>query len=491
MDQTARNRSVYLYGPKSFLALILISFGFVALPLIFALVYSAFNVEQVAEKSQSTVYHAVKATQDTRILVEQLTEMERAARQYHVLGDDGLLRSYEDKHRDFLAILDTLRSTLHDTLILRQLQDLGAHEAAQHHIIAAQPFNSPDVETAIAQFAPMADQAHSILADSGKSIDREVDGMREASDRTVEALLWLSFAMIPIALIFSGVFTVLLNRPIKQIDQAIRRLGTGELAAPVAVTGPRNLEYLGQRLEWLRERLQDVEDQKIKFIRHVSHELKTPLTALREGTELLADEVVGGLAAEQREIVQILRQNGIRLQILIEDLLNFNTAATQSRLNTINPVHLDTVIRRVVEDHKLTIAAKNIGLDARLAPCVVEGDMEKLRVIVDNLLSNAIKYSPSGGTITLMLREEHAKAVLDVYDSGPGIQPEEGSKIFETFYQGTAPTEGHIKGSGLGLSIAREHVLAHQGVIEALFDSIGAHLQVILPQKQMNHVNAA
>jgi two-component system sensor histidine kinase GlrK len=491
MDPTARNRSVYLYGPKSFLALILIGFGFVALPLIFALVYSALHVERLADKSQSTVYRAVKATQNTRMLLEQLTAMERAARQYHVLGDEALRRSYEEKHRDFLAILGTLRDTLHDPLIVTQLQALGAREDAQHQTIAAQPYNSPAAEAAIADFASMADQARGILTDSGEFIDREVDGMREASNRTVEALLWLSFAVIPIALIFSGVFTVLLNRPIKQIDHAIRRLGTGEFGAPVAVTGPRNLEYLGQRLEWLRERLQDVEEQKIKFIRHVSHELKTPLTALREGTELLADEVVGNLKEEQREIVQILRQNGIRLQILIEDLLNFNTAATQSRLNTVNPVHLDHVIRRVAEDHKLTIAAKNIRLDTRLAPCVVEGDTEKLRVIVDNLLSNAIKYSPTGGTISITLREEQAKAVLDVYDSGPGIAPEEGTKIFETFYQGAAPAEGHIKGSGLGLSIAREHVLAHQGAIKALFDSIGAHLQVVLPQKQMINVNAA
>jgi two-component system sensor histidine kinase GlrK len=114
-----------------------------------------------------------------------------------------------------------------------------------------------------------------------------------------------------------------------------------------------------------------------------------------------------------------------------------------------------------------------------------------LRVIVDNLLSNAIKYSPSGGKISITLRENQSQTILDVYDSGPGIQPDEGNKIFETFYQGTPPAEGHIKGSGLGLSIAREHVLAHQGLIKPLFDSLGAHLQVILPQKQAIHVNTA
>ena len=201
--------------------------------------------------------------------------------------------------------------------------------------------------------------------------------------------------------------------------------------------------------------------------------------------------MVGELREEQREIVQILRQNGIRLQTLIEDLLNFNTAVSQPILNMVHPVRLDKVIHRVIDDHKLTIVAKNIHLDIKLTSCVVEGDDEKLRVIIDNLLSNAIKYSPSGGKIDITLQEEQSQAILDVYDSGPGIPQDEGSKIFETFYQGSPPGEGHIKGSGLGLSIAREHVLAHHGMIKPLFDSIGAHLQVILPQKQFAHVNTA
>jgi len=493
MAGTLRNppKSVYIYGPKSFLTLILIGFGFVALPLISAMIYSAYQVERLADKSQTTVYRAVKATQNTRILLEQLTSMERAARQYHVLSDRTILQSYEEKHQTFQHTLGILLESLHDPLITSQLRSLSVREMAQFDTINATSPRSTKADSAIAEFATLADLAQTILADSNKVIDREVDAMRQSSERTLTMLLWLSFAMIPTAIIFSGMFTVLLNRPIKQIDHAIRLLGDGKFSSPVSVTGPHNLEYLGQSLDWLRGRLLDVENQKIKFIRHVSHELKTPLTALREGTELLADEVVGGLKEEQREVVQILRQNGIRLQSLIEDLLNFNSAASQPVLHMVNRVRLDKVIHRVVDDHKLTIVAKNIHIDTKLTPCIVEGDDEKLRVIVDNLLSNAIKYSPQGGKITIKLRETQSQAILDVFDFGPGIHPDEGSKIFDTFYQGGPPAEGHIKGSGLGLSIAREHVLAHHGAIKPLFDSIGAHLQVVLPQKQVSHAVTA
>lgn len=86
--------------------------------------------------------------------------------------------------------------------------------------------------------------------------------MHQATERTLKAFLWLAFSLGPAAVIFAGVFVVLLNRPIKQIDQAIRQLGGGQFSAPVTVTGPRDMEYLGQRLEWLRQQLADLENKK-------------------------------------------------------------------------------------------------------------------------------------------------------------------------------------------------------------------------------------
>ena len=90
------------------------------------------------------------------------------------------------------------------------------------------------------------------------------------------------------------------------------------------MNGPQDLRYLGQRLEWLRSRLSDLEEQQNRFLRHVSHELKTPLTAVREGAELLRDNVGGKLSPEQREIVRIVRENTLSLQKLIEDLLKYH-----------------------------------------------------------------------------------------------------------------------------------------------------------------------
>jgi len=240
---------------------------------------------------------------------------------------------------------------------------------------------------------------------------------------------------------------------------------------------------MGQRLEWLRSRLHELEEQQNRFLRHVSHELKTPLTAVREGAELLRDRVGGELSAEQQEIVRIVRENTLSLQKLIEDLLNYHQTRSMEP-QTLGPVALEDVIRRVAREHKLAAFARMITFEAKLTSAIVIGDGNKIRAIVDNLLSNAIKYSPRAGEISLELRIENDFAVLDVIDEGPGIDPGDRPRIFDSFYQGKNAPEGRIKGSGLGLAIAREYALAHGGRIEVLDRSDGgrgAHFQLRLP----------
>jgi two-component system, NtrC family, sensor histidine kinase GlrK len=117
---------------------------------------------------------------------------------------------------------------------------------------------------------------------------------------------------------------------------------------------------------------------------------------------------------------------------------------------------------------------------------LVWGDDAKLRAVIDNLMSNALKYSPDGGKIRIILQRHNGCAVLDVMDSGPGIALTERDRVFEAFYQGQQRQGGHIEGSGLGLSIAREYLMAHQGTIELIDDvSQGAHFRVTLPVQEL------
>jgi two-component system sensor histidine kinase GlrK len=307
--------------------------------------------------------------------------------------------------------------------------------------------------------------------------------MRRTAERA-QRILWLQLAAtIPLGVLLAVGVTLLIARPIRQLDQAIRRLGAGEFDGDIRVGGPADLKYLGGRLEWLRERLIELEQQKRLFLRHVSHELKTPLTALREGSELLADETAGPLSAGQREIVGILRQNSVRLQQLIEDLLNYHRAQESVGRLELAALRFERIVEQVLEDHRLAARARGIRVELHLERVVLHADKEKLRAVVANLVSNAIKYSPDGGIISLALHSEGDEVVLDVEDAGPGIPPEDRERIFDWFYQGEHVHRGRVQGSGLGLAIAREFVVAHGGRIEVVDDlAAGAHFRVTLPR---------
>jgi two-component system sensor histidine kinase GlrK len=214
----------------------------------------------------------------------------------------------------------------------------------------------------------------------------------------------------------------------------------------------------------------------------MSHELKTPLANIREGTELLMDGAVGPLENAQREVAGILRENGIRLQRMIENLLSFSAWQTNSVGLELSEFRIRPVIKQVIENQQLALLAQRVRLDVRVEDLTLFADRGKLRLILENLLSNAVKYSPRSGTIFVRARsEEDADFVLEVADSGPGIPPEERANVFDAFYTGRAPG-GNVKGTGIGLSVVLEFVNVHRGNIEIVEGEWpGAHFRIRMP----------
>jgi two-component system sensor histidine kinase GlrK len=242
-----------------------------------------------------------------------------------------------------------------------------------------------------------------------------------------------------------------------------------------------DLERLGAQLEWLRNRLLDLAQDRNRFLRHMSHELKTPLANIREGTELLMDGTVGELNTGQREVNAILRENGIKLQRLIENLLGFSAWQSNSTGLEISEFRLRPVVKQVLESQQLTLVSQRVRLDVQIGDLTLAADRGKIRLILENLLSNAIKYSPRGGVITLRAQADGQDLVLEVADCGPGVPEEERAHIFEAFYTGRAPG-GHVPGTGIGLSVVNEFVNVQQGTVEIVDGEFaGAHFRIRMP----------
>ena len=454
-----------MYYPRSFTKFILLGFLLVSLPLVYALAELILSLDRLASQSREEVLQSAQAARTSRVLFEQTATLERIVRQYLILEDQALVDDYNKLRQEFRATTRQLSQLPLERPHLAALEKLADSETRLHARLVS-PQRGPESAAVLAEgYAQLGDGAQTMLTASNALTQNAIERLQQTAAQGRETWLWLSLATVGIAIALALFFAVLIARPIRQLDHAVRQMGAADFSQAVHVNGPQDLRYLGQRLEWLRVRLGELEQQQNRFLRHVSHELKTPLTAVREGAELLRDEVGGKLSREQRDIVRIVRENTLSLQKLIEDLLKYHqTRAFEPA--TLGPVVLADVVRRVLRENKLAALARGITIETDLMGPIVIGDADRLRTIVDNLVSNAIKYAPPAGVVEVRLTQDAGEARLDVADNGPGIDRDERERIFETFFQGKAPTGGKVKGSGLGLAIAREYALAHGGRIE-------------------------
>ena len=472
--------------PGSFLGLLLIGFFIVTLPLIAGLISNAFAIERLSEQSQQAVYNATVATQNARQLSGLSVAMERSGRYFAVSGDRDLIETYKLTRENFLKLIREFMALPLTPEMRAAVESIAQRENGIFESLTGAVMAADLPKKLERDFSDLAVKTQSLNTLANQLIDQEVAALRLSAARSRNQVFWQLAAMIPAALLMIVGFTYLLSRPIRDLDTAINRLGQGKLARRIRVSGPRDIEKLGDQLDWLRQRLISLEDQKTRFFQHVSHELKTPLTALREGSDLLGEEVAGKLNDEQREITRILKQNSLTLEKLIQDLLTYSQTQSADRLDRktafeSRPLQLKDLIDEVVEMQRIAIVAKSLTVRRECEKASYQGDAEKMRVVIDNLLSNAIKYSPVGGTITLRLGKHKETAVIEVIDSGPGIAEEDRERIFEPFYRGKAAAVSGAKGTGLGLAIVRDYVEMHQGSVKVLAAN-GAHFRVILPK---------
>lgn len=281
---------------------------------------------------------------------------------------------------------------------------------------------------------------------------------------------WQALVLFLVSLGLVLLFTRMIIGPVKGIQRMINRLGEGKsLGDTVVFKGPRELRSVGQRIIWLSERLAWLESQRHQFLRHISHELKTPLASMREGTELLADEVAGPLTPEQKEIVAILDASSRNLQKLIEQLLDYNRKLADGAV-VLESVEIEPLVDMVISAHSLPARAKmmHTQVDLNAPACLAEPML--LMSVLDNLYSNAVHYGTESGTIYIRSHNNGSRVFIDVANTGSPIPDDEKTMIFEPFFQGSHQRKGAVKGSGLGLSIARDCIRRMQGELNIVSD---------------------
>ena len=473
----------------SFRQLLVIAFLLIAVLLGAASLRGLRALEDLTRESRDSAASALALSDAAQLLSERSMTMERSARQSVILDDRVLAQRSTDAAQSAVEIL---------TLLAAQGVAADAALQWQQQLTAIKPLLRGTQESAGERDRQLA-SSFRVLDTLNATITAQAQATIQKRNKTLESRLEVSrqqlaqqvIAAIVLTMVMAVGFGIWFTRPLKRLEEAIVGLGENRLDDIIDIRGPADLALLGQRLNWLRLRLAELDADKSRFLRHISHELKTPLASLREGVSLLEDGVAGALSQDQHEIALILKHNTSLLQRQIEDLLRFNTAAFEARQLHRAPTNLLALVQTQIDAQQLQWRALNLTVTVSGEAYVIAIDAEKIGTAVANLLSNAIRYSPYSGKIDFSLHTNRRLVMLDVQDEGPGVADTDRDRIFEPFYRGERQPSAlndagarRQEGSGIGLSIVKEYVSAHGGRIlyaAALSDQRGAHFRLELP----------
>ncbi|MBL8062057.1 MAG: hypothetical protein JNK32_03490 [Anaerolineales bacterium] len=235
----------------------------------------------------------------------------------------------------------------------------------------------------------------------------------------------------------------------------------------------RNLEQrVRERTAELNEalnRLSELSQMKANFIANISHELRTPLTHIKGYIELLISESLGAVAPEQRHALSVSQRATSRLEGMIEDLIMFSLSSRGEMSMKQEPVDIRRLVSLIVKSANAKAEERGVKLqlDASDGLPLVQADAEKISWVVSQLLDNGIKFTPSGGSVSVILKEEGSNLLqVIVSDTGIGIPQGRMKEIFEPFHQLDGSSTRRFGGTGLGLSLVRQIVEAHGSLLD-------------------------
>ncbi|UPT55120.1 sensor histidine kinase [Dickeya zeae] len=445
------------FFPRSLRQLVIMAFLLVLLPLL-VLAYQAYeSLDHLSEQAAGINSTTLADARRSEAMTSTALSMERSYRQFCVLGDQTLSQLYQNQRKQYSQMLDVHAPILPDPSYyqnlrqyLTELTDIRCQNngPAATSITVLDNFSRTN--------AQMVQATREVIFSRGQQLQQDI------AERG-RFFGWQALVLFLVSVLLVVLFTRMIIGPVKGVERMINRLGEGRpLGQLVNFRGPTEIRSLAQRIIWLSERLSWLEAQRHEFLRHLSHELKTPLASLREGAALLADEVVGTLTDDQKEVVAILDNSSSHLQQLIEQLLDYNRKLADAPAG-LEQVDVNDIVNMVVAAHSLPARSKLMQTHVELNAKTCRAETTLLMRVMDNLYSNAVHYGQESGNIWIRSRQIENRVQIDVANSGTPIPESDKSMIFEPFYQGAHQRKGAVKGSGLGLSIAQDCIRRMQG----------------------------
>ena len=324
-------------------------------------------------------------------------------------------------------------------------------------------------ETIVVKRTPILNQKFGYLLKGGVLSDKEIDMLAERAHLK-------SSIIYPLALgdRVLGMFIITMNREYETLPDYEKDI-VGSIVNVVSLSFDKSLTY--EALQDANIRLEGLDKLKTEFLSLASHQLRSPLTAIKGYNSMLLEGSFGEVGEKQKEAIDRVFQSSNHLTKVVEDLLNVSKIEAGGMKYEMAPFDLEKAVHELSTDLSITAQKKGLTLNFvsdNKPPYTMNGDMEKIRQVVLNIIDNAIKYTQKGG-ITVNLSKDIAGGFMkiSITDTGMGISPEEKEKLFQKFSRGEGG-KTNTGGSGLGLYLAKQIAEAHGGHIS--IDSPGVGL---------------
>ena len=290
-------------------------------------------------------------------------------------------------------------------------------------------------------------------------------GVVEVSRSTLDGERFLASmrSILVVAVLFAGLVSCAasvllarrLSRPMVEIAQATQQIASGDLAVRVDVDSTDEVGQLARSVNDMADRLHKLEADRALFLSEISHDLRTPLAAIKG----LLVNLIDAAGPEERSSLELADRETDRLVRLVNQVLDFARWRAGRLELSLRPTDVAAIARDAVTLNEARARHRNIDLALTVAPCLpmVSADRDRLQRGILNVLDNAIRYTPPGGQVVLTVAQRDAELQVSVADTGRGMTKEEQAMAFEPYYRG----EGG--GAGVGLAITRAVVEAHGG----------------------------
>lgn len=467
-------------------SLIILGFMITVIPLFLGVIYAGYGLRETAELGRTINSQVFEQTKIIRLVLQKASDIERKARLFVLLSDPALRQPYE--RESYESARTSFKQSLNDLLKLHVDNKIAllVNELSEKENLIYQQIISSESDN---QFKLPIDEAFQGLRESSNTLSREFEDHVEHTfnelhqlSKSLEQGLMIKGGIL-LLLIFGVVFAFLrvLSQSMHQLDTAIRRLGAGELQDPIEVTGPADLHYLGERLEWLRTHLIALESSKQQLMHNLAREIEQPLQVIRDNS----NQITNANGSISPLLNNELEAGLEKLQSVSEQLLKYSQLQTTANPAKNQNLDMCDILEMTLSSFSEVIADKSLRINKLTRPTPIVGIAQQCQGIVEELIANAIEFSPQNGEIRILLRDSGDWVELEIEDDGPGINAESRQRVFEPFYRNNPSSDSKDQENhGFGLAMVKEYVAHHQGKIEFIDPRqghLGARIRVLIP----------